>query len=321
MELHVTLWPSFPHFEESAFDDRLAGIRLNSAMMSGAELDSEIQTIQNLTRNSPWKPVPLWFDIKGRQLRVTAVQASKTHLELDLNHPIEVETPTVVLFKAGADRALLKEVKNKTHLIFEGGPTYNVKAGESLHIRHPSLKVLGPPFCDAELLKIRKVVDAGFQRYYLSYTEGQEEIDELRKFIGPDADLILKIENQKGLDFIQSRKFKLGKNTKLAAARGDLFVELNMPHDILNAVKTILKADPAAMVGSRLLLSMIHSPVPECNDLSDLAWLADIGYSHFLLCDELCLKGELLRRAINLFDAFRKDYQCGKKKVFPWGMW
>lgn len=297
--LHVTLWPSFPHFKDFVNDGRLAGIRLNSAMMSGAELDSELGIVKNI------KGVPLYFDIKGRQLRVREAIIQKDHLELEINHPIDVQTPTLVLFKAGNDYALLKEVKNGTRLIFEGGPKYLVKAGESMHIRHPSLVVHEPVFCDYELEKIEKVVAAGFKRFYLSYVESQKEVDELRGMIGPDSHLILKIESPKGLEFVKT--WKPQPNTNLMAARGDLFVELEKPHQILTAVKTIIRKDPDAFVGSRILLSVIHSPVPECDDLSDLAFLQEIGYKNFLLCDELCLKGDLLGTAVNVFDQFRHD--------------
>lgn len=91
------------------------------------------------------------------------------------------------------------------------------------------------------------------------------------------------------------------------AARGDLYVEVDKPHEILNAMKLIIKKDPEAFVGSRILLSVIN-PVPECHDFSDLAWLYDIGYRKMMLCDEICLKEELLNRAVSVLDAFRKSY-------------
>ena len=40
----------------------------------------------------------------------------------------------------------------------------------------------------------------------------------------------------------------------------------------------------------------------------ELAWLYDIGYRSMMLCDELCLKDELLELAVSAFDAFRTDY-------------
>jgi hypothetical protein len=301
--LHATLWPSFPHFEDFCYHPSLAGIRLNSAMIHSADLDKELEILKKL------KPtVPLYYDIKGRQLRVRETLVFNDHMELKINHPIEADTPTLVMFKAGADRALLERIEGDgTHLIFRGGPSFMVKEGESLHIREGNLKVLGDPILPYEIEKIKKVVDFGMKNFYLSYVEDNEEIDILRNYIGKDAELILKIESQKGMDFIRNKYVKQP-NTKLMAARGDLYIELNRPHEILPAMKSIIKRDATAFVGSRLLLSVIKEPVPECDDFSDLAWLYDIGYRNFLLCDELCLKGELLNRAVNVFDAFRKSY-------------
>src|SRR5271168_1558927 len=97
-ELLVTLWPSFPHFKRFAYDTRIDGIRLNSAMMGNPELDKELELIEQMPGTCP-----LFFDIKGRQLRVTEVIPNQKYLDIRLNHPIEVKTPGVVLFKAGAD--------------------------------------------------------------------------------------------------------------------------------------------------------------------------------------------------------------------------
>jgi len=124
LQLAVTLWPSFPHFELFAKRKDIAGIRMNTAMVDLDHLDAEFE-IANRIPDS----VPLWFDIKGRQLRVTEVIESPTHLEIKINHPIEVATPCPVLFKAGSDHCLLRKVRNKDHLIFDGGPQWRVKVG------------------------------------------------------------------------------------------------------------------------------------------------------------------------------------------------
>ncbi|HLD37550.1 MAG TPA: pyruvate kinase [Candidatus Nanoarchaeia archaeon] len=300
LELLVTLWPTFPHFKRFATDSRVSGIRLNSAMIKLAELDREFEEAK---RN---ESVPLWFDVKGRQLRVTEVFPYKDHLELELNHPIDVQTPTPVLFKAGADHALLEKVAGKRHLIFNGGPEYMVYAGESIHIRHPSLVVYGPTFLNSEIEKIKKARSAGFDRFFLSYVESQRDIDEFREFVG-DSQIMAKIENKKGLEYV-AKEFRKKPNLSLMAARGDLYVEVDKPHHILEALKLIVKKDPEAGVGSRLLLSTINKPVPECADFMDLAWLYDIGYRKMMLCDEICLKEELLARAINAFESFRGGY-------------
>lgn len=305
LKLLVTLWPSFPHFKPFLNDPRLSGIRLNSAMMALPELDDQLKIVNELRGDDT---VPLFYDIKGRQLRIEEVIASPSHLEIRLNHPVYVVTPTPVLFKAGADAALLERIEDGGHrLVFRGGPKYTVREGESIHIRHSSLRVGGDQFTDLEREKIARVKASGFTKWFLSYVESQEDVDEFRELVGRDAEVMLKIESKKGLNYVAT-KFQKRDNLTLVTARGDLYVELDMPHEILGAQKLIVERDPQACVASRLLLSVIRSPVPSCTDFSELAWLYDIGYRNIMLCDELCLKDEFLRPAVAAFDAFRESY-------------
>ncbi len=302
----VTLWPSFPHFPRFAVDNRLSGIRLNSAMMSNVEIAQELELIKLLKLT-----VPLFFDVKGRQLRVTKVHPNtKRYLDISLNHPISCNAPTPVLFKAGEDTAVLRKVvEGGTRLIFDGGPEFNVREGESLHIRDSTLRVSGPQFTDAELEKIALVKEFGFRRFFLSYVQSKEDVAEFVDLVGSDAMIYLKIEDEKGLNYVRN-DFARQPNLKLVAACGDLFVEVKRPHEILNALRLIIEKDPEACVGSRLLLSVIREPVPSLADLAQVAWLYDIGYRTFLLCDELCLKESLLAPAVNIFDGLRSSYQA-----------
>ena len=305
LELLVTLWPSFPHFASFANDPRLAGIRLNSAMMDQFELDHELEIVAKRRSKTP-----LFFDVKGRQLRIQEVHPFPDHLEVTLNHPVEFDFrgSTPVLFKAGSDSAELVAIQGEgERLVFRGGPRWNVKVGESLHIRDHTLRVKGPLFTDAELLKIERVRRAGFKHWFLSYVEEQRDIDQFLELVGHDAEVWLKIESRQGLEFV-ARHFQKRPNLTLVAARGDLYVEVDRPHEVLAATKLIIEKDPEACVGSRVLLSVIPEPVPSCADFSELAWLYDIGYRRIMLCDELCLKGDLLKRAVNVFDAFRESY-------------
>lgn len=312
LNLSVTLWPSFPHFSTFVNDSRIASIRLNSAMMSTVELDQELEKIKKMHITTP-----LYYDIKGRQLRVTEIIPNDEFLDMRINHPIQVDTPTGVLFKAGADVALLREVsEGGKRLSFFGGPKYLVKEGESIHIRDESLVVSGPQFVPVELEKIEKVKAAGFKHWFLSYVENQRDVDEFIEMVGDDAIVNLKIENKAGLQYV-ANEFKKTDNVRLVAARGDLYVEVDRPHEILGAVKMIIDKDPDAVVGSRILLSVINDPVPSCADFHELAWLTDIGYKNFMLCDELCLKGDLLGRAVNVFQSFKDTYGIPSSYVKP----
>lgn len=303
MDLMVTLWPSFPHFQSFAHDGRISGIRLNSAMMSTTELEKELEIVAATKVTSP-----LWFDIKGRQPRVIEAKRFDDHLEIVLNHKIDVITPVPVLFKAAADHALLVELKDDgQRLVFAPGAKYgpknDVRPGESLHIRHPSLRIHEPLFTPLEIAKIEAVKAAGINDWFLSYVEKQSDVDQFLELVGKDANVILKIESKEGMKFVSN--FVKRDNLTLCAARGDLYVELSHPHLIGSALRLIVNQDPEALVGSRILLSTITDAVPSCADFIELEWLSDVGYKHAMLCDELCLKENLLSRAVNAFNLWR----------------
>jgi hypothetical protein len=306
-KLMATMWPSFGHFPRFARDSRLSwGIRINSAMMSVEEMAKELALC------AAAKPLFLpWWDAKGRQLRIEWVDPSTGHLELRLNHAIRVETatnPVPVLFKGGNDGAqLVGLAENGRRLIFADGPKYHLNEGESLHIRHPSLTILDSQFTPPEVLKLEVARSAGFKRYCLSYAQSQRDVDEFLEIVGRDCEVILKIEDQKGLEFV-AREFRKRDGLMLMAAAGDLYVELERPHQIMAAHRLIISKDPQAFRGSRLLLSVVAGPVPDCADFVELAWLWDIGFRHFMFCDEICLNEEALDTAISALIVSLEDY-------------
>ena len=307
IKLLVTLSPSMPHFHRFSTDKRIDGIRINSAMMELDELDNEFKAVASSNHT-----VPLWYDIKGRQLRIREVHPNGDHVELVMNHRIEVQTPTVVLFKGGEDSAILegfREKDGRQQLVFKpGAPKFNLKSGESICIRDKSFRIKGSTFPDYEIEKIKRVVKSGlFAKYVLSYVESNQDIEQFRQFVGPDAEIMAKIENPRGLNYVM-QEFKPEPNLSLMAARGDLYIEVQRPHDILAAQRVIIRADPHACVGSRILLSCVNKAVPDAVDFSELAWLYDIGYRSMMLCDDLCIKEDRLSRAVNAFHEFRSIY-------------
>lgn len=309
-EVLATLWPEMGHFSYFARDSRLQGIRLNTAMADAKTLPDLLDQALEAARDKP-----LYFDVKGRQLRITEVLPNEDHLECRINHPISVRTPTVVLFKAGADPAYLaKTEEDGSLLVFEGGPQFSLLPGESLCIRDPTLKVHGDLFTPQQLEFLDIAKHAGITRYMLSYAQSKKDVEDSRKIIG-DKDLTLKIEDQKGLRYAR-HEYMPTNNLHLLNARGDLFVEVSKPHEIIGASRDLIRADPKTIVGSRLLLSLAEedprtkrrNEVPTCADISELTWLLDIGYRRFMFCDGLCLKPEPLNDALNVMHAMI-DYQ------------
>jgi len=340
LEFLATLSPEQPQFARFANDPRLSGIRMNNIALPKEELQIAIDSIPSFG-----KTVPLYADAKGRQLRIIDVIEKPDHLELVINHSVSVPTPIPVLFKAGTDSARLIRIEDGgRRLVFRGGsgPRYKLREGESLHLRHRSLRYTGRSiFTSVEKEKIELIKKAGIKRYFLSYVEGWRDIDEFLELVGKDAEVWLKIESEKGLEFV-ARNWKKRDNLVLVAARGDLFVEVDMPHLIVDALKLIIAKDPAACVGSRILLSLTDatvptelviqalklvetnpaecilrlknvfetissgSPVPSCADLFEVAWLYEHGYRRMLLCDNLYLKEEWLNTALNILECYEQ---------------
>ncbi len=340
VELLVTLYPSLPHFGRFAHDDRLAGLRFNSAKTTLADLIAELKLMET-TKAS----VPIFFDVKGRQLRVVEAEykpfGNPDHVEVVLNHPIAVPLPVPVLFKAENDSALLIELADggKRLIFAPHQPRMLVGPGESIHIRDHRLQAFGPQFTDLEKLKIENVRAAYLRKWFLSFVQSQRDVDEFRELVGRDAEVWLKIEDQPGLKYVATEFRKVPELT-LVAARGDLYIEVERPHDMSAALKLIIEHDSEACVASRIMLStcrpgpldldealnaaisgdvakckaararIAHAEgmVPDCADFLELAWLYDIGYRRFMLCDNLCLKESMLATAVNAFDAWRQSY-------------
>jgi pyruvate kinase len=87
------------------------------------------------------------------------------------------------------------------------------------------------------------------------------------------------------------------------AARGDLYLELKQPGEILDAVRNLIKADPEAVAASRILSSLRKESKPSCEEVSDIALLAALGYRTLLLGDELSFQEKTLLRAVATLEA------------------
>lgn len=314
VNLMVTLCPSFPHFEEFAQDTRLSGIRINSAMLNLKDIEFELNKLSAISCR-----VPLYFDVKGRQLRIQQVDPFPgSHFELVMNHPVILpgvdlgKEVVTVLLKGGEDQARLIGITDGGYrLILDKqsiyGPQFNLAPGESICIRNSKVFSPGPQFTNHELSKISLVRRAGIDRFFLSYVHCQADVDEFHNLVGSEAEIFLKVEDKRGLEYVRN-EYKPHPRRRLVAALGDLYVEVDRPHEVLQAADFIVSKDPRALVGSRMLLSLVTQSVPSAADLMQLGFLYELGYDSFMLCDELCLKRDMLNMAVNVFDSFKQSY-------------
>ena len=272
----ITAPPYADFLEEAVRHPLVTGLRLNTVMPLKDGPAEALERLSGLGK-------PLWVDLKGRQLRV-AEAAIPPYTAIRLSHRIRVETPVDVFFNDGREHARVAAVDGD-RLILADGPQRLIGPGESVNIVHPSLEIEGY-LTETDTAYLQAMKAAGLNKVMLSYLEGVVEIDAVREIL-PDAEMILKIETEKGLDFARKFGNKLG---QLMAARGDLYVEVLQPHRIIGALRTVIQADPHAIVASRIFDSLGFHPVPTSADIGDAAFLLSLGYCTFMLGDIVSLR-------------------------------
>jgi pyruvate kinase len=282
----VTAPPYAPFLAEVAAHPLVSGLRLNTVMPLAETPQQALARLASFGQ-------PLWVDLKGRQLRVVEA-AVPPFTAVRVSHRIRVETPADAFFDDGREHARVVAVDGD-RLILEDSPRRVVGPGESVNVVHPSLEIEGT-LTDTDRSYLDALRELGMTRVMLSYVERSEDVEEVRTLL-PGAEVLLKIETQRGLAFAKRVGATLG---HLVAARGDLYVEVGRPHEIIRAVQDILAADPEAVVASRLFPSLARFPVPEAVDLGDAAFLLEIGYRTFLLGDEVCLQRDSVIAALEL---------------------
>lgn len=284
----VTVPPYATFVEEVARHPLVKGLRLNTVMpIKGSPHD----TLKRLSGHG----VPLWVDLKGRQLRVVGA-AIPPFTEVRVSHPVSVETPADCFFDDGREYARVMAVDGD-RLILEDTPRRFVGPGESLNLVHPSLVVHGT-LTATDKGYLAAMGELGLRRVMLSYCEVASDVDEVKSLL-PGAEVVLKIESLKGLDLALAQGAKQG---RLMAARGDLYVEVLEPHRIVRAMRAVIGADGEAWVASRLFPSLAKGDVPEAQDIGDAAWLLSLGYRTFMLGDEVCLRRDSVLAALNLLE-------------------
>jgi hypothetical protein len=287
MNVIVTVPPHATFLEEVAAHPIVSGLRLNTVMPLKGTIEATLTRLAALGK-------PLFIDLKGRQLRV-AEPAVPPFTAVRLSHRITVKTPAVALFGGGRERVRVLEVDGD-RLILEDGPRRVVGPGESVNIPCASLAIEGI-LTARDQDYVRAARRLGLHDVMLSFVESMEDVEAVRA-LDPDARVVAKVENQKGLGFAREPH-----GVRLMAARGDLFLELARPHHLLEALRSIVAADEDAICASRICDSLAWSLEPSAQDITDVAYLRGLGYRTLLLGDEVCLKRDSVISALNLLEA------------------
>ncbi|MCB0176233.1 MAG: hypothetical protein KDJ97_37395 [Anaerolineae bacterium] len=295
VQVIVTVPPYADFLNDVAAHPLVSGFRLNTVMPLRGD---PIEALERLRAFGQ----PLWVDLKGRQLRVVGA-AIPPYTEVRLSHPIRVDTPVEALFADGTECVRVAAVDGD-RLILADGPRRLIGPGESVNIVHPSLRIDGT-LTETDRAYLTAMRKLGLSQVMLSYTEQLDDIQEVKALL-PEADMLLKIETQRGLAFARRHGSNYG---RLVAARGDLYVEVLRPHRITTALRDVIAADPQAVVASRIFDSLAFHPVPTSADIGDVAFLLSLGYRTFMLGDAICLRRDSVLEALNLLEAMAGEFR------------
>ena len=296
----VTMPPYAPFIGDVVKHPLVKGLRINTVMPTKGSLEDTLKRLQDQVQDKD-----LWIDLKCRQLRVKTFGVPP-FTEIELTHNISVDTPITAYFSDGREHATVLAVDGN-RLIMQEGPQRVIGPGESINIPHYSLKIDGfLTETDQKYLEIGKKI--GLKNYMLSFVESKDDITTFQKLY-PEANIVAKIESHKGLDYVTNDWHN---ESRLMGARGDLYVELKKPHQIIRAMQDIIIKDPNAIAASRILGSFSQSLEPSCADIGDVDSLIRMGYKTIMLGDDICQRRESVLSALNLLYELNQQYEKTK---------
>lgn len=296
LDLIVTQGPYSTFLAEVAAVGAVSGIRLNTIMpIAEGKLQERLIELRRIVA-----PKTLWIDLKARQLRIVAF-ANTPYTAVTISHAIRVRVPTTIYLDNGSLTAKLVAVDGN-RLILEDYVGRLLGPGESVNILDESLEFVEPEiFTPTDRAYIEACRAIGLRHLMLSFVESPDDVVALRALY-PECVVMAKIESKRGLANIATIAAEAD---ELMAARGDLYTELDYPHEIGAAMAHILEVGgpDRAVAASRMLESLLRHPMPSCPDVMDLLYLRAMGYRRFLIGDSICFKRDLLMQALRIFTA------------------
>jgi hypothetical protein len=301
-ELIATL-PLYPKYRtDIAYHPLVSALRFNTV----TPRDTSVQeTVDGLLCAFPTKP--LWLDLKTRQLRITQF-AYLPESTVTISHKISVTTPCTVYFKDCSSR--LEAVVDGDKLLL-ARPERVVGQGEPINILDESLRVEG--FLTGQDMEYIEAFSRRDQhRYMLSFVQSSRDCEALWQ-LDPQAEIIAKIEDRRGLRFVADEYPFMVRKPRLMLAADDLYINLGSDKTgMLDVLRQVILADPEAIAASRILTSL-HDPQddrPRDVALGDLAylWLLEfLGYKTLMLSDEICRLRSVFTNVMEVYRQYHEN--------------
>ncbi len=317
---------SFPQLEALA----LAGMNVARINMSHADHESALEAInwiKTLNRKLVY-PVAVLLDTQGPEIRTGEI-----HEPMDLqpgqvvtvsvrpgdveNRSIHVDYREIVdVLEVGnrmtVDNGLINfEVleKNGEQLVckvIDGGTL-----GSKRHVNLPGVRINLPAITSNDRRDIQFGIDQDVDFIALSFVRSDEDVTELREFLGAKAKnvkVIAKIEDQEGVRNINAI---LNAADGVMVARGDLGIETdiaNLPNVQRRIVHASAVGGRRCIVATHLLESMIDNPIPTRAEVTDVANAIYEGVDAIMLSGETSI-GQYPVRCVEQLDAIARQIE------------
>lgn len=307
-----TLGPATNDVEtmKKLIENGLDAARIN---FSHGTYESHGETIAKLkqAREEMNAPIPLILDTKGPEIRIRTFAEGKIHLDVgstftlttkevegDQNMvsvtykdmPRDLQRGSRVLLDDGLIELRVESIEGEDIrcTVVNGGPLSSNKG-----VNIPGIKINLPALTEKDISDLKFGVENGFDIVAASFIRKAADVTNIRRILeefgGENIQIIAKIENQEGVDNIDTI---LEVSDGIMVARGDLGVEI--PPEEVPLVQKILIAKAnrwgkPVITATQMLESMVNSPRPTRAEANDVANAIFDGSDAIMLSGETAM--------------------------------
>ncbi|MCL2845569.1 MAG: pyruvate kinase [Chitinivibrionia bacterium] len=281
--------------------------RLNMSHGSYEEQAGRVAMVKQV-REELGIPVAILLDTKGPEFRIKTFKNGKEFLErgakFTLTHEevegdnarISISYPELYKHLKVGDTVLADdgniefrvesiEGKDVVMSVIAGGVLSNRKS-----LNFPGIHIDMEYMSDIDKKDIAFGIEQGVEWIALSFVRCKEDVEAVREYLktinGSDTALISKIENQSGVDNMDSI---IELSDGIMVARGDMGVEIDfekLPSIQKHLIKNCYRAGKVVITATQMLETMINNPRPTRAEISDVANAIYDGTSATMLSGE-----------------------------------